>query len=279
MKDDYSRSISSRYLIGKPDAHKTWQYMHAIGGKASQLTRISPKLVPTWVAITSDCPDRRLPDVCDKAWKIILTQALEDEAHPMGEPPIEHTLFAVRSSAMEEDGDNQSFAGIFESKLNVYVSGIEHAVREVRDSALAERVLTYQEARDLSTLSVPAVIIMPMVDAKYSGVLFTKEPVDGTDRMLLEYEQGIGGVVDGTGDSMTFFLDRNNFYETSMLKATLPPYDEELTHSHPPAAIHTIWEEAKRLENNYRKPLDIEWAVDQDDKPWILQVRPITAGV
>ena len=44
---------------------------------------------------------------------------------------------------------------------------------------------------------------------------------------------------------------------------------------HKPLKI--IWEEAKRLENNYRKPVDIEWAIDKDGKPWVLQVRPITA--
>ena len=43
--------------------------------------------------------------------------------------------------------------------------------------------------------------------------------------------------------------------------------------------IMSIWKEAKRLEHNYGKPLDIEWAIDNNNIPWVLQVRPITAGV
>ena len=256
--------MNSRYLVrdypSKPD-----HTVNVIGGKALQLRKIDPVLVPDWVVITSDCPDDRLSDICNMAWHSIGPSNLDSVQYKF----IKESTYAVRSSAIGEDGKNQSFAGIFESKLNVPISGLEHAVREVRKSGSAERVEAYSTFFPASNV---AVIIMPMVDAKYSGVLFTKEPVEGTDRMLLEYEQGVGGVVDGTGDSMTFFLDRNNFYETSVI-------DEELTHSHPPPAIRRIWEEAKRLERNYGRPVDIEWAVDQDDKPWILQVRPITAGV
>lgn len=258
--------MNSRYLVrdypSKPD-----QTVSVIGGKALQLRKIDPVLVPNWVAITSDCPEDRISATVFKAWTHMSVNSYQ--------------TYAVRSSAVGEDGKNQSFAGIFESKLNVRPTGLEHAVREVRDSVKDERVTAYVDTimktnskypRPSELPQTPAVIIMPMIDARYSGVLFTKEPVEGTDRMLLEYEQGVGGVVDGTGDSMTFFLDRNNFYETSVI-------DEELTHSHPPPAIRRIWEEAKRLERNYGRPVDIEWAVDQNDKPWILQVRPITAGV
>ena len=255
---------SSRYISQKNSPNTNSQ---TIGGKAMQLRGISPEFVPDWTVITADCPEDRVSAIVFKAWTHMSVNSYQ--------------TYAVRSSAVGEDGKNQSFAGIFESKLNVRPTGLEHAVREVRDSVKDERVTAYVDTimktnskypRPSELPQTPAVIIMPMIDARYSGVLFTKEPVEGTDRMLLEYEQGVGGVVDGTGDSMTFFLDRNNFYETSVI-------DEELTHSHPPPAIRRIWEEAKRLERNYGRPVDIEWAVDQNDKPWILQVRPITAGV
>ena len=42
-------------------------------------------------------------------------------------------------------------------------------------------------------------------------------------------------------------------------------------------AMQSIWAEAKRLEVNYKRPVDIEWAIDKNDRPWILQVREITA--
>jgi len=244
------------YIHRKQDNNT--QKCQEIGGKATQLHNICPDLVPNWVAITADCPDEALSEVVCEAYI------------SLGFPYVMEAKYAVRSSALAEDGEKQSYAGIFESKLNVPITGIEHAVREVRASGNSKKVEGYTRAN--FGLSTVAVIIMPMVDAMYSGTLFTKEPVGGTDRMLLEYEEGVGGVVDGTGDSITFFLEHDNFYETLI-------DDGELSHRHPSAPLHPIWEEAKRLEELYGKPVDIEWAIDKNYKPWILQVRPITTTV
>jgi len=248
-----------------------------IGGKATQLKNIDKNMVPYWVAITADCPDEVLSKVVEQAYGNLYWQ--KPTASGLGD------TFAVRSSAIAEDGEKQSYAGIFESKLNVPITGIEYAVRQVRDSMYSKRVAAYGNAvtkdptvKQHEYLGLKtAVIIMPMVDAQISGVLFTKEPLGGTDKMLLEYEAGVGGVVDGTGNSVTYFLDHHeflledgNFFEEEVI-------DNELTHTHPAQSIRPIWEEAKRLENNYRKPLDIEWAVDKNGKAWVLQVRPITA--
>ena len=237
-----------------------------IGGKATQLRNIDRDMIPNWVVITADCPDEVLSKVVQQAVWSLRTYT----------PTEYHNKYAVRSSAIAEDGEKQSYAGIFEAKLNVPITGIEYAVRQVRDSANSARVHVYGDCDD-PTCKDCAVIIMPMVDAQISGVLFTKEPLGGTDKMLLEYEAGVGGVVDGTGNSVTYFLDHHeflledgNFFEEEVI-------DNELTHTHPAQSIRPIWEEAKRLENNYRKPLDIEWAVDKNGKAWVLQVRPITA--
>jgi len=265
----------NRYIVKHKETMGINKSPERIGGKASQLFGISPDLLPYWSVITADCPDDKLEEVCSEIWKDI---------------GLWLSLYAVRSSAVGEDGKDQSYAGIFESKLNVPITGIEHAVREVRASAKTIRAREYLQSMGkvmmrhdeqfLEKISPKvAVIVMPMVKARYSGVLFSKEPVEGTDRMLLEYEQGVGGVVDGTGNSVTFFLDPNNFYATSIEKATLPPYDDVLAQSHPPVEIYPIWQEAKRLEKNYGRPVDIEWAITEEGKPFVLQVRPITAGV
>ena len=98
---------------------------------------------------------------------------------------------------------------------------------------------------------------MEMVDARISGVLFSVNPVDGSNEMLVEYQDGVGGVVDGTGESTMETWDRG----------------DTLTH---------LWQtelrkEAIALEGLFTKPVDIEWAVDNEENLWILQVRPITA--
>ena len=243
------------------------KHAYTIGGKAEQLNNIYPTLLPDYVVIPTEVGDYELSEAISNAVNS-LTADFKEKANP------KHR-YAVRSSAVGEDGEGQSYAGIFESKLNVPVTGLETAVREVRDSGKSDRVRAYASSSeeysiDISKIEPPytdvAVIIMDMVDAQYSGVLFSKEPVDGTDRLLVEWEEGVGGVVDGTSNSTMCFLDQNLF---DLSNVNLPFL------YHKPLKI--IWEEAKRLENNYRKPVDIEWAIDKDGKPWVLQVRPITA--
>ena len=111
---------------------------------------------------------------------------------------------------------------------------------------------------------------MPMVKAQYSGVLFSKEPVEGTDRMLVEWEEGVGGVVDGESNSNMIFLDSEDFYRSGEIYEKCVELD---------IPLYTIWHEAKRLEKNYGRPVDIEWAINEEGRPFVLQVRPITAGV
>ena len=243
-----------------------------IGGKATQLRNIDPNLVPDWVAITADCPDSELSNTVLESWiKLFDTK---------GKGYI-HANYAVRSSALAEDGEEQSYAGVFESKLNVPATGLEHAVREVRDSMYSKRVAAYGNAvtKDPTVEQheyiglKTAVIIMPMVEAKFSGVLFTKEPVGGTNQMLVEYEHGVGGVVDGTSDTEMLFIDIENISKHTFNESINTP--QQQINWGLPKIVH----EARRLENNYRKPLDIEWAIDKDGVPYILQVRPITAGV
>ena len=243
--------------------------VEVIGGKAKQLLNIQD-FVPYWIVITSDCPDDKLSEAVEFAVKTTLKDCKLDKMR-----------FAVRSSATTEDGDSQSYAGIFESKLHVPITEVYSAVQEIRQSARSSKVKAYS-GKDAHNI---AVIIMPMVDAKWSGVLFSKEPVDGTDKMLMEWEEGVGGVVDGTGDSSHAFLGTGKNMTEHMTtyydghKITLPELGEL-----PILQISQLWEQAKRLENNYKRPVDIEWCIEDTkehnvDRRYhmkILQVRPIT---
>ena len=247
------------------------QLGYTIGGKAEQLNNIREKLVPDYVVIPTEVGESELSEVVCEAYI------------SLGFPYVLEAKYAVRSSAVGEDGEGQSYAGIFESKLNVPITGIETAVREVRASAKTTRAKEYLQSMGkvmmrhdedfLKDVSPDvAVIVMHMVDARYSGVLFSKEPVDGTNRMLVEYEEGVGGVVDGTGNSTMLYLGSKEF-SIQREQASMPvSLTEQMIEP-----LKVIWHEAKRLENNYRKPVDIEWAIDKEGNPWVLQVRPITA--
>ena len=252
----------NRYIVKHTETMGVNKPPERIGGKADQLFNISPNLVPNWSVITADCPDDKLEEVCHEIWQDI---------------GLWLSLYAVRSSAVGEDGKDQSFAGIFESKLNVPITGIELAVREVRASAKTIRARKYLQSMGkvmmrndeqfLEKISPEvAVIVMPMVKAWRSGVLFSQEPIEGTDRMLVEWEEGVGGVVDGESNSNMLFIDKKDFGKVSYVDVMND-------------GLHAIWQEAKRLEKNYGRPVDIEWAINEEGRPFVLQVRPITAGV
>ena len=80
-----------------------------VGGKAAQLRKITPDLVPDWVVITADCPDDVLSEVVQEAVSLLSLPPHSPQKYSV----YPYGKYAVRSSAVEEDGTNQSFAGIF----------------------------------------------------------------------------------------------------------------------------------------------------------------------
>ena len=91
---------------------------------------------------------------------------------------------AVRSSGAGEDGANHSFAGVFESVIDVDRDGLEAAIAQVQASFEAARVSSYRLSAGAGN-----VLIQRMVDAEYSGVLFTRDPSAGGLAMI-EMVQG-----------------------------------------------------------------------------------------
>ena len=223
--------------------------------KAENLKKIKPKYVPPYTVIRHDQEIMRsmLLGTGD-----LIIQVIPDFFHIMEE--ANEKLYAVRSSATSEDGDDKSFAGMFLTKLNVEPQDVRDAILEVRASASNNRVQSY----DNEDQKVD-VIVMEMVDARISGVLFSVNPVDGSNEMLVEYQDGVGGVVDGTGESTMETWDKGDTVSKFDLNDLTPLWQTELR------------KEAIALEGLFAKPVDIEWAVDNEENLWILQVRPITA--
>ena len=223
--------------------------------KAENLKKIKPKYVPPYTVIRHDQEIIRsmLLGTGD-----LIIHVIPDFFHIMEE--ADEKLYAVRSSATSEDGDDKSFAGMFLTKLNVEPQDVRDAILEVRASASNNRVQSY----DNEDQKVD-VIVMEMVDARISGVLFSVNPVDGSNEMIVEYQDGVGGVVDGTGESTMETWDKGDTVSKFDLNDLTPLWQTELR------------KEAIALEGLFAKPVDIEWAVDNEENLWILQVRPITA--
>jgi phosphohistidine swiveling domain-containing protein len=182
---------------------------------------------------------------------------------------LNHLPKAVRSSAVDEDGDETSFAGQFESFLNLSTEEeIIDAVLKCIDSSHNERVTHY--SHDLTPdadLSI-SVIIQDMVDAAYAGVLFTADPVlQHYDRYILSVTEGLGEkLVSGEVNGAQYTYNRNN--QEIDARGDQCDISSQMRDQ--------IISEGLYIQKKFKKPLDLEWAINKEGKLFWLQARPIT---
>jgi len=186
-------------------------------------------------------------------------------------------LLAVRSSAAGEDSLQASFAGQLESFLGVgSVEELGHAVRRTWASLWSERALLYARHKGMR-LRRMGVIVQEQVDASLSGVLFTRDPLDGQgDRMLVEYCSGLGeALVGGAITPSRLRIARDDL--------TLSPVEPAAEGSELGPAqrrgIRALAHMALDIERRRGVPQDVEWSIDALGEPRLLQARPVsTAG-
>ena len=101
---------------------------------------------------------------------------------------------AVRSSSVEEDGSQNSFAGQFDSFLQVAPDAITDNAYKVWDSAFSDHIEAYRESLGASgDVPLPAVLVQQMVDANVSGVAFSADPVSGDrNTAVVAATRGVG---------------------------------------------------------------------------------------
>ena len=172
--------------------------------------------------------------------------------------------FAVRSSALSEDSPQASFAGEFETVLDVDTDErVRKAIQAVRRSLDSERVRAYSEAKGVDAVHEMAVLVQRLVRADISGVLFTADPVTGSrNEMMGNFVYGLGeGLVSGEVEPFTFTLKRPK-----------GKYDGPAGLKRFARKLYTL---GKSLEEELGGPQDIEWAI-AERKLYLLQSRPIT---
>jgi rifampicin phosphotransferase len=178
--------------------------------------------------------------------------------------------YAVRSSATVEDAPEKSFAGQFESVLQVRgAEALLAAIQSCWLSLFSERALAYLSRQRVPMEKVKmAVLVQEMVAAEYSGVAFTADPLSGrTDRVVVEWVPGLGEtLVQGTQEPNRVVIEK----ETRRVLAW-----DKTRGLLPEVVWRRLLELADQAERLFRAPQDIEWA-QQDGKVWLLQARPIT---
>jgi pyruvate,water dikinase len=103
---------------------------------------------------------------------------------------------AVRSSAVDEDGADASFAGQHLTLLNVpSVDDVPAALREIWWSANSDSAITYRKRVGLFTRPSVGVVVQSLLDPDVAGVMFTRNPINGADECLVEATWGLGEAV------------------------------------------------------------------------------------
>ncbi len=199
---------------------------------------------------------------------------------------------AVRSSAVKEDQEGTSFAGQYETVLNIEgEKALLQAVRTCFASQFSERVKEYAARNKISLNELKlSVLVQKQVTPEASGVLFTVNPVTGNDReMVLEAVSGLGEslvagkvlpnryLIDGFSGRITqreyhfdparSFIRSGADNPSERIQPRIPLLDDKI--------LHALGKMAVKIQAMYGSPQDIEWAIS-DGQIHILQTRPIT---
>jgi len=203
----------------------------------------------------------------------------------------DYPLFAVRSSAVGEDV-TACFAGQYCSELNVASENLKTAYKEVLASRFSPRALSYRIARGmLDSETRMAVLFMKMIDADFSGVLYTSDPISLRKRATVYAVRGLGeSLVQGQsapdvlevpigegpevvrrGGQQVFSLTGYESEESAVTRDSGEPTVPSISHDH----VMKLADLAGKAEAFYGEPLDIEWSQDRRGNLFILQARPL----
>jgi len=205
----------------------------------------------------------------------------------------EPIFVAVRSSATTEDLAEASFAGQQESFLNI--KGKEELLIHIKKciaSLFTPRATYYRHKQGFKHEQASlAVVVQKMVDSTKSGVIFSKNPAQKSDDIIIESVWGLGeGIVSGriTPDKYVISrefeiiekkiankkiaIQRNSSGQQSIIKLQEEKSNHQVLSEY---ELKRLADFALKLEKHYKKPQDIEFAIEGDDI-YIVQTRPIT---
>jgi pyruvate,water dikinase len=226
--------------------------LNEVGGKAFNLSFLTQKKIPVPTGFV-------VPNSVYTAYKKgEITQADLKKGLKKIIGRLKSKYIMVRSSAIGEDSEDNSFAGQLDSyQADNELDAIIENILKCWASLDNERVKVYQEQKNYYLQGI-GVVVQEMIEPEYSGVLFTKDP-GGEASMYLEYVEGHAEkLVQGEVDPERLYLSHDIDVENV-------PFDVkklvELTHS-----ILDIYKQV---------PQDIEWTY-KEEQIYFVQSRPIT---
>lgn len=200
---------------------------------------------------------------------------------------------AVRSSATAEDLPEASFAGQQETYLNIQGSEeVAVAVQRCWASLFTARAVYYRKKQGFETGKVGlCAVVQKMIESEVSGIMFTADPTGDENKIIIEAGFGLGEtIVSGSVTPDNYVVDKTTMQLTSkkILKQEWMLVKEgknniKVNLGRGKADVQKMSDEkivelakiGKEIEEHYKKPMDIEWAME-NNVLYIVQARPIT---
>jgi len=271
------------------------------GGKASNLIKLDQLKcnVPQWVVIPANVLLDQLPmDISidnaeDYLRSLKVPSELFNEMPKYFGKQFRNMSFAVRSSAMDEDGSSFSFAGQYDTLLGIGYDQLEESILAVWKSIYSKHLMAYRQQNGLKHHFGMAVIIQEMIHPDVSGVAFGSNPVSGnTSEKLVSSVYGLGeGLVSGELDADHFILGSQDIQKqlakkkfafniclkTGQKTKTKIHSELQLEETLNTGQLEEIEALLNSLNGSLGQPQDIEFAY-VDHRLYLLQTRPITTS-
>lgn len=217
--------------------------------------------------------------------------ALENIEQAFASP--REVVWAVRSSATNEDDREGSCAGLYRTRLGVGRAATPAAIKECWVSLWTTTAWTYQEFR-VKHRHAPAmaVIVQTLLSPRAAGVAYSNHPVTGQpDRLVINAVLGLGEpLVSGTAASDSYIVcttgpahvvERHIVAKTTArrlacgvvqdIQVPRPEQERSALSEEEALALSRLIKSVERAMNH---PVDVEWALDER-QTWLLQARPI----
>lgn len=273
-----------------------------VGGKAASLSRLATRhRVPPGFCLTTaaydawsgteQAPHRQGPPPLPPTVREALHRAYDELARRCG---VDTLRVAVRSSAVDEDGADASFAGQHETFLNVSgADAVAEALVRCWCSGRSQRALAYRSGSGLDGARVRlAVLVQQLVPSDASAVVFSADPVSGRrDQVLIDASFGLGeSIVGGAVTPDAYRVDKRSGRVTdrtigskAVMHISVPGGTREVPVPRPLRTQPALSDEqcascaalAVTLETEMGRPVDVECAF-HDGQLYLLQCRPIT---
>lgn len=207
----------------------------------------------------------------------------------------ENVAVAVRSSATAEDLPGASFAGQQDTFLNVTQKNLLDSIKKCWSSLFTPRAIVYRKEKGFSHEEVLiSVAVQELIFSQVAGVMFTIEPVSGAkDKIVINASPGLGeAVVSGQVTPDEYVVDKGTFQivkkdivrkekqivsdKKGGTKWETVPKELQDRQAITDEQIIRIAQYGMQIENHYGVPQDIEWALDDQGRIFILQARPET---